>query len=654
MKLSGLTGTGVGKLGNVVFSVNAGVQIVREYNSNVSNPSTMAQVNQRARMKLLAQLACAVSSAIAIPKQGLVSARNQFISANFPLTTSVNGTATIDMDGLQLTKGTLPLPSLVVVRNESNQIQASLLNSVSQFVNRVIYVAYARLADGTLMLLDSKIADVPGDNGTFPVTMDNSNGQVFVYAYGMIDADAAASAKYANYKVENGEDIAYLIARRTISESDYIFTKTVGYMLPSDTNAAFTSVSVGGVSIAASGQTSVPYAQIVQVNISASDAEGLYVYADAGIGIPVVRPLSNGAASFELGNLGGGEHVIFMLGEYDGYNFTPLKQYGGVAAIAAQGAAFSSVTLGGVAIGSSGQTQVGQADSLALVVNCTNVLSLQCRVAVNQQIVERLPFNNGVATTTLTNLQVGDVVQIDCGHIVNSNFLVANSFGGRAVIAENPPVFNSLSVGGTAIGNSGTTNIVQGSNLAVVAGGSNANGKHLLKKVGSGAWQDTGVTFSSGSASTTINVTDGDSIQFAIGTVDGGTITPQSTYGGTVVGVATPPVSFADVKINNTPLTSDLTNQAAGTKNIVISTENVPDNTLKGAILMVNANVGQTVSINGANSVAIVDNQASFNGFACESGMTYRFYVVQETNGEATVVAKYPYSYNIYANTSND
>ena len=651
MKLTGLTGTGVGKLGNTVFSVNAGVQIVREYNPNISNPSTVAQVNQRARMKLLAQLACAVSSAIAIPKQGLVSARNQFISANFPFTSSVNGTASVEMDALQLTKGTLPLPALVVVRNESDQIEASLLNSVSQFVDRVIYIAYARMADGTLMLLDSKVALVPGDNGTFPVTMENSNGQVFVYAYGMVDADAAASAKYANYHVESGEDIAYLIARRTMSESDYIFTKTVGYMLAADTNAAFSSISVGGVNIAASGQTSVPYANTVPVNITTTDADGLYVYADAGIGTPMVRPLSNGSASFTIGNLGGQEHIVFMLGEYDGVNFTPLKQYGGVAAIAAQGATFTSVTLGGVAIGASGNTQVGVAESLELVVNCTNIQALQCRVAVNQQIVDRIGFIQGVATTTLTNLQIGDVVQIDCGHNVNDNFLVAATFGGHAVIAENPPVFNSLSVGGNAIASTGTTDVVAANNLSVVASASNANGKYLLKKVGSGSFASTGVVFSSNSATTTLNLAIGDNVQFAIGTVDGGTVSVEATFGGTIAGVDQVVEGISSVSMNNTPITAnrDLYSDPSPVT-IDIQTANY-DTTNKYAGIYSNDNaptVGSTVA--ASNKTAFdASGAAQIDNYYVPSNIKVWFIAGTQSGNNLVVDSVFPYYVKFYS-----
>ena len=76
MKLYGLFGKGSGKLGSSVFAISSGEQIVREYNPVVENPNTPAQVEQRAKFKLLSQLASDLASALAFKKEGLVSTRN--------------------------------------------------------------------------------------------------------------------------------------------------------------------------------------------------------------------------------------------------------------------------------------------------------------------------------------------------------------------------------------------------------------------------------------------------------------------------------------------------------------------------------------------------------------------------------------------------
>ncbi len=55
-KQTSLFGKISGKLGAVVFSTSGGATISREYNPHVANPNTDAQINQRARMKLMSQL----------------------------------------------------------------------------------------------------------------------------------------------------------------------------------------------------------------------------------------------------------------------------------------------------------------------------------------------------------------------------------------------------------------------------------------------------------------------------------------------------------------------------------------------------------------------------------------------------------------------
>ena len=78
MKLSGIAGTGSGKLGSQVYASVAGEQIVRNYQPKVSNPNTTKQVNQRSRFKLMSQLSAAMASVIVIPKEGMRSSRNLF------------------------------------------------------------------------------------------------------------------------------------------------------------------------------------------------------------------------------------------------------------------------------------------------------------------------------------------------------------------------------------------------------------------------------------------------------------------------------------------------------------------------------------------------------------------------------------------------
>lgn len=86
MKLSSIVGTGSGRMGGSVFVVRHGEQIVRAYQPVIDNPKSVAQTEQRAKMKAAVQLAAVLSTALAAFK-GLggpnVSARNAFVSDLF-------------------------------------------------------------------------------------------------------------------------------------------------------------------------------------------------------------------------------------------------------------------------------------------------------------------------------------------------------------------------------------------------------------------------------------------------------------------------------------------------------------------------------------------------------------------------------------------
>lgn len=225
MKLAGISGKARGKMGSMVFATAGGEQIVRQYQPNVANPSTTAQVQQRAKMKLMAQLAAAVSGEIAIPKQGLKSSRNLFVKKNFGLT-SINGDAAqVDVKNLQFTTGNVALPS-IVVNSGGGSFTVSLANEAD--IDRVVYLCYRVTSQHALQYTDSKVVNKGDSSGVFSTTFTVPDGDYVAYAYGMKDNNASASAKYGNYNVTTGTALASLITTRSLSSSDYTFTATSG------------------------------------------------------------------------------------------------------------------------------------------------------------------------------------------------------------------------------------------------------------------------------------------------------------------------------------------------------------------------------------------------------------------------------------------
>ena len=241
MKLNGILGTGSGKLGTSVFTTVKGVQIVRQHQPVVTNPSTNLQVSQRSRFKLVSQLAASMADVIAIPRIGLTSSRNLFIKKNMPAVIGDAEGAQVSYGKLQLTNGTAVLPAIVATRSSGNLV-LELISNASKIVNRVIYCIFKKSSENQLMLVNSEVVSDAGEHGSFQLQITDIAGDLAIYAYGMKDTSASASATFGNYKVTNASDVATLVSNRSISSKDFIFTKTSGTTLFSGENE---SVTVG-------------------------------------------------------------------------------------------------------------------------------------------------------------------------------------------------------------------------------------------------------------------------------------------------------------------------------------------------------------------------------------------------------------------------
>lgn len=229
-KVTSLYGKTTGKIGSIVFATSGGETIAREYNPHVANPNTQAQVNQRARMKLMSQLSAALDPVIAMQKEGLVSKRNKFVSRNFGLCYVSNGEAQVSYENLQLTSGNAALPAIVFeVEQETNIKLLRLAMRADASVSRVCYIIYRKTSDATLQLYDSHIEENAGVNGQFPWILGQFADDNYVFfAYGMKDLSAQATAQYGNLQVSTADDLAKLIAGRKLSTADYQFTQTRG------------------------------------------------------------------------------------------------------------------------------------------------------------------------------------------------------------------------------------------------------------------------------------------------------------------------------------------------------------------------------------------------------------------------------------------
>lgn len=228
MKLNGFVGKGTGKLGSSVFAVSGGEQIVRQYNPNVSNPNTEAQVDQRAKFKLMSQLAAALAPAIAFKKTKLVSARNKFVSANIGLALKTENKVRVDLRQIDLTGSLIGFPDVSVTDGEDNQINVQLASAAAANIAAVVYVEAGYVDEQQINLLEVKAVSVAGANRQFASTMTAPAESCVVLAYGIVDDGSGNIQRYADYYCTASAYEGELELVKKAILADATFTKTVG------------------------------------------------------------------------------------------------------------------------------------------------------------------------------------------------------------------------------------------------------------------------------------------------------------------------------------------------------------------------------------------------------------------------------------------
>lgn len=257
-KINPILGKISGKIGALVYATQNGENIVREKAATVFNPNTALQVESRAKLKLMSQLTAVVAPVIAIKKEGNKNGRNLFISLNYGKCGYSEDAATVNLNQIQLTKGVASIAEFTANRASGTKIAVSLNEDMSERLDKVIYVCVEKQADGTLNIRDSKVVSAAGQNGDFAAEMAFTDKAVVVYAYGMKENTDKAKASFGSMNAPTAEQVAKLLASRTISTSDVTLTSTKGLtMLVGEDEKSSDDVENILVTATASGNGSV-------------------------------------------------------------------------------------------------------------------------------------------------------------------------------------------------------------------------------------------------------------------------------------------------------------------------------------------------------------------------------------------------------------
>lgn len=212
-----------------------GITIIRNI-TTPSNPQTEAQTNTRAKFKLMSQLGAVLKNVIAIPREGAVSGRNIFNSINFQNARFSDGEASINLNGVQLTKSQVALPVMSADRSGA-ECAVALAQDARAIADRMVYVEFEKQLNGSLLQIGSVVA-APGTNGLFEANLPKVEGSaVVIYGYGIKDNDAAITEKFGNITAPNAERVAKLIVSSSENANAVSLTQTAGLTIEENEDA---------------------------------------------------------------------------------------------------------------------------------------------------------------------------------------------------------------------------------------------------------------------------------------------------------------------------------------------------------------------------------------------------------------------------------
>ena len=229
-----------GRTGSFTYRQSRGETIVSQYQPIVKNPNTQGQQDQRARFKLMSQLAAIMSPGFGTmgvtkrPGKQRPTQRNAFMKLNMGAVIFDNNSAKIQMDLVKLTTSNLPLGRMAQ-NTGGTDVNISDIPAKVQSVRfvEVVYKEFQTVDTSTGGSFTIKtrpevkrIVDIPVEDGE--VSFISVTGAT-VLAYGLIPSESLTGVDFDNIHTPEDEDfIAAVDLDLMVSQGLMAETMTLG------------------------------------------------------------------------------------------------------------------------------------------------------------------------------------------------------------------------------------------------------------------------------------------------------------------------------------------------------------------------------------------------------------------------------------------
>lgn len=222
-----LTGA-TGKFAGAAFQQSPGNGTILREVVKPTNPSTEAQVEQRAKFKLMSQVATVFKRVIAMKREGNITPRNMFVKINSSSVgfSQARNEATIPIQDIQLTKSSEAV-SISAAAGEAGQ-EITLSSLQGNLYGGVFVLISENQDDSTLFIKKTDTVTLEEPAQSVKHTFADAGAGEIVLAYGFTQNTAGLSVKYDNY--QKSEYDAVLAVLSKLAENSAL-TKTAGITL---------------------------------------------------------------------------------------------------------------------------------------------------------------------------------------------------------------------------------------------------------------------------------------------------------------------------------------------------------------------------------------------------------------------------------------